>query len=110
MAEKIPSSVRLGVRLIKALMRSYSSAVRPCAAASAGVTLASRPAAAALWRFAAAALRIAPAPETGLLAGDLRTRLRTPVEGLLAALALVALAIGSQDVVGGRIPQVRACL
>src|SRR5438045_6381565 len=38
-AEKMPSSVKLGVRPIRRLMRSYSSPVRPCAAASARVTL-----------------------------------------------------------------------
>src|SRR5215207_5131664 len=36
-AEKIPSSVNVGVRPISALMRSYSSGVRPWAATSADV-------------------------------------------------------------------------
>src|SRR4051812_27435685 len=36
-AEKIPSSVNVGVRPISALMRSYSSGVSPWAAISAGV-------------------------------------------------------------------------
>src|ERR1700757_4952683 len=40
-AEKMPSSVNVGVRPIRRLMRSYSSSVRPCAAASARVTLGS---------------------------------------------------------------------
>src|SRR5947209_8890617 len=37
MAEKMPSSVKLGVRPIRPLIRSYSSGLRPCAATSAGV-------------------------------------------------------------------------
>src|SRR5258705_13359987 len=37
-AEKMPSSVKVGVRPISFLMRSYSSGLRPWAATSAGVT------------------------------------------------------------------------
>src|SRR5436305_1836239 len=37
MAEKMPSSVKLGVRPISARMRSYSSGFSPCAATSSGV-------------------------------------------------------------------------
>src|SRR3954465_7694959 len=37
MAEKMPSSVKLGVRPIRPLLRSESSGLRPCAATSAGV-------------------------------------------------------------------------
>src|SRR5262249_25181474 len=37
MAEKIPSSVKLGVRPISLRMRSYSSGLRPCSATSSGV-------------------------------------------------------------------------
>src|SRR5262249_17453131 len=44
MAEKIPSSVIDGSRPTRARMRWYSSAVRPCAAMSAGVTFARLPA------------------------------------------------------------------
>src|SRR5690606_25631721 len=36
-AEKMPSSVKLGSRPISARMRSYSSGLRPCAAISSGV-------------------------------------------------------------------------
>src|SRR5436190_22409009 len=36
-AEKMPSSVKLGVRPISLRRRSYSSGLRPCAATSAGV-------------------------------------------------------------------------
>jgi len=35
--EKIPSSVKLGVRPMRARIRAYSSGFRPCAAASSGV-------------------------------------------------------------------------
>src|SRR5712675_2557896 len=38
-AEKMPSSVKVGVRPISLRMRSYSSGLRPCAATSAGVIL-----------------------------------------------------------------------
>src|SRR5262249_55386023 len=38
-AEKMPSSVKVGVRPISLRSRSYSSGLRPCAATSAGVTL-----------------------------------------------------------------------
>src|SRR5215471_6118975 len=38
-AEKMPSSVKLGVRPISLRSRSYSSGLRPCAATSAGVIL-----------------------------------------------------------------------
>src|SRR4029077_12413828 len=38
-AEKMPSSVMLGVREISARMRSYSSSLRPWASTSAGVTV-----------------------------------------------------------------------
>src|SRR5919108_2139367 len=38
-AEKMPSSVKLGVRPISVLMRTYSSGLRPWAATSAGVIL-----------------------------------------------------------------------
>src|SRR5882672_3082302 len=38
-AEKMPSSVKLGVREISARMRSYSSGLRPWASTSAGVTV-----------------------------------------------------------------------
>src|SRR5882762_7509816 len=38
-AEKMPISVKLGVREISARMRSYSSGLRPWASASAGVTV-----------------------------------------------------------------------
>src|SRR5579885_1793850 len=38
MAEKMPSSVSVGVRPIRSRMRRYSSGVRPCSAASSGVT------------------------------------------------------------------------
>src|SRR5437016_1701384 len=37
MAEKMPSSVKLGTRPISAKMRSYSSGLRPWAATSSGV-------------------------------------------------------------------------
>src|SRR6266446_9906919 len=37
-AEKMPSSVKVGVRPMSFLMRSYSSGLRPWAATSAGVT------------------------------------------------------------------------
>src|ERR671934_1842352 len=40
-AEKMPSSVKVGVRPISLRRRSYSSGLRPCAATSAGVTLGS---------------------------------------------------------------------
>src|SRR5215470_14209606 len=40
-AEKMPSSVKVGVRPISLRSRSYSSGLRPCAATSAGVTLGS---------------------------------------------------------------------
>src|SRR5947209_7993742 len=36
-AEKMPSSVKVGARPISARMRSYSSGFRPCAATSSGV-------------------------------------------------------------------------
>src|SRR5262245_19309451 len=38
-AEKMPSSVKLGVREMSARMRSYSSGLRPWASTSAGVTV-----------------------------------------------------------------------
>src|SRR6516165_10571173 len=38
-AEKMPSSVKVGVRPISLRSRSYSSGLRPCAATSAGVIL-----------------------------------------------------------------------
>src|SRR5262249_44315262 len=38
MAEKMPSSVRVGARPINVRIRSYSSGLSPCSAASAGVT------------------------------------------------------------------------
>src|SRR5262249_17848343 len=38
-AEKMPSSVKVGVRPISWRMRSYSSGLRPCAAISAGLIL-----------------------------------------------------------------------
>src|SRR2546423_14213318 len=38
-AEKMPSSVKVGVRPISLRMRSYSSGLRPCDATSAGVIL-----------------------------------------------------------------------
>src|ERR1700710_2888055 len=40
-AEKIPSSVKLGTRPISFKMRSYSSGLRPCEATSSGVILGS---------------------------------------------------------------------
>src|SRR4030081_754351 len=40
MAEKMPSSVKVGVRPISLRMRWYSSGLRPCAATSSGVILA----------------------------------------------------------------------
>src|SRR3977135_3897023 len=40
-AEKIPSSVKLGTRPISFRMRSYSSGLRPCDATSSGVILGS---------------------------------------------------------------------
>ena len=36
-AEKMPSSVKLGARPISLRMRSYSSGLRPCSATSSGV-------------------------------------------------------------------------
>src|SRR5262249_25820387 len=42
-AEKMPSSVNVGVRPISLRMRSYSSGLSPCAATSAAVTLGSAP-------------------------------------------------------------------
>lgn len=41
MAEKMPSSVKLGVRPMRERMRAYSSGFRPCAAARSGVTFGS---------------------------------------------------------------------
>src|SRR5437764_14979550 len=43
MAEKMPSSVKLGARPISCRMRSYSSGLRPCAAMSAAPMRGSRP-------------------------------------------------------------------
>src|SRR5580658_6761401 len=37
MAEKMPSSVKVGVRPINLTMRAYSSGLRPCSAISSGV-------------------------------------------------------------------------
>src|SRR6188472_3967242 len=45
MAEKMPSSVKLGLRPISWRMRSYSCGLSPCAPARAGVTLGARAAA-----------------------------------------------------------------
>src|SRR5438477_13123896 len=42
MAEKMPSSVKLGLRPISLRMRSYSCRLSPCATARAGVTLGAR--------------------------------------------------------------------
>src|SRR5256885_5086736 len=52
-AEKMPSSVKVGVRPISLRMRSYSSGLRPCAATSAGVILGALAAFASLLVFAA---------------------------------------------------------
>src|SRR2546426_7147427 len=42
MAEKMPSSVKLGSRPISSTMRRYSSGLRPCSAISAGVIFSAR--------------------------------------------------------------------
>src|SRR5262245_38445616 len=94
MAEKMPSSVKLGVRPISFSMRSYSSRLRPCAATSAGVTLGSLAAAVAGRGIAAAVFRAGPAPDNALFDSDLPAFLRATVEGFLVAFGLDVLAMG----------------
>src|SRR5437870_5013766 len=89
MAEKMPSSVKLGLRPISLSMRSYSSSVRPCAATTAGVTLGSFTAAGAVRAFAAAAFRGGDVPNNAFF---LAAFLRATIEGLLAAFDLDVLA------------------
>src|SRR5260370_28266682 len=55
-AEKMPSSVKVGVRPISLRMRSYSSGLSPCAATSAGVIFGCSPALPACTRLDAGRL------------------------------------------------------
>src|SRR5215470_2035606 len=86
MAEKMPSSVKLGVRPISFAIRSYSSPLRPCAATSAGVTLGSLAAA------GDGRLEAERRPDNAFPDRRLAAFLRATVEGFLAAFGLDVLA------------------